>query len=234
MESGEHRGRGVLEGAFRVLEALSRSADGSRLADLARAVRLPKATVHRLLEQLVSLGAVHRHEQRYFIGRSLARLGAAWNPDPRLQHAAREPVQVLAALTGTAVVVTVLHEDRVRVVAETRCGSVEFPPMRPGDTLPDATAAGKVLLAGRAAGDRLPVERRRRQILARVGGPWLAEQHPAGVSCVAAPIWHPDGSFAGSVGAVVVRRTAPGGLAELVRRASQEITDRLPHPRSFR
>lgn len=61
--STEDRGRGVLEGAFIVLDALARVPAGAGLSALARDTGLSKATVHRLLEQLVNLGAVQRHER---------------------------------------------------------------------------------------------------------------------------------------------------------------------------
>ncbi|HEY3467141.1 MAG TPA: helix-turn-helix domain-containing protein [Amycolatopsis sp.] len=225
MDDGEHRGRGVLEGAFRLLDALSRAPGGSGLSEVARATGLPKPTAYRLLEQLVALGAAQRHDQRYYVGPSLARLGRAWQPDPGLRQAALEPARELATLTRTTVAVTVLHDDRVRVVAGSRSGGTGLPRMRMEDVVPAATAAGRVLLAGtRGTHD---------EVVARVGGPWLARRHPDGVRCLAAPVWHADGAFAGSISAVVATPTAPAGLGELVLRASRRITRRLPVSERF-
>lgn len=53
-------GRGVLEGAFALLEELARGGE-TGLSRLAARAGLPKATAHRLLNQLVAVGAVQRH-----------------------------------------------------------------------------------------------------------------------------------------------------------------------------
>ena len=218
-------GRGVLEGAFRLLDVLSRSASGAGLSEVARAAELPKATAYRLLEQLIVLGAVQHHERRYFVGRTLARLGSAWQPDPGLQRTAREPVRVLAALTSAAVAVTVLKNNQVRAVAGTRGAVTEIPRIHPEDTFSTTTAAGRILVAGNACDAGSSVERRRAHIEARVGGPVLIDRHEVvnGVCCVAAPIWQSDGTFFACVSAMVA------GLTDLVLRASREITHQLTH-----
>ena len=51
-------GRGVLDGAFAVLDALAQADEGLGLTALARASGLAKTSVHRLAEQLVTLGAM--------------------------------------------------------------------------------------------------------------------------------------------------------------------------------
>ncbi|PXX68654.1 IclR-like helix-turn-helix domain-containing protein [Nocardia tenerifensis] len=85
-------GRGVLEGAFLLLDVLAR-VDESGPSRLAAASGLPKPTVHRLLQQLVAVGAVQRRAGRYRIGPRLFSLGQAWNPAPT---AAQRPVRALA------------------------------------------------------------------------------------------------------------------------------------------
>ena len=74
-EETRSSGRGVLEGAFELLDVLARCEDGAGLSMLARATALPKPTVHRLLQQLVAQGAVQCHGPSYFIGSRLAQLG---------------------------------------------------------------------------------------------------------------------------------------------------------------
>jgi IclR helix-turn-helix domain len=51
-------GRGVLDGAFAILDALAHADEGLGLTALARASGLAKTSAHRLAEQLVTLGAV--------------------------------------------------------------------------------------------------------------------------------------------------------------------------------
>jgi hypothetical protein len=73
-------GRGVLQGAFAVLEALGQCEDGLGLTDLTRATGLAKTSAYRLAEQLVLLGAAQRVEQRYYIGRCSGALGSTGSP----------------------------------------------------------------------------------------------------------------------------------------------------------
>ncbi|ONI79900.1 hypothetical protein ALI144C_24540 [Actinosynnema sp. ALI-1.44] len=72
-------GRGVLDGAFLLLEALARFGEAGP-TQLAAATGLPKATTHRLLDQLTGLGAVRREAGRYRIGsRMFARRPEGWS-----------------------------------------------------------------------------------------------------------------------------------------------------------
>ncbi|RLK58611.1 IclR family transcriptional regulator [Actinokineospora cianjurensis] len=223
-------GRGVLEGGFRLLDLLSRAGDGMGLSQLARESGLPKATVYRLVEQLVGLGAVQRFRGRYFVGPLLSRLGACWQPIPGLQGAAREPVRVLSALTSAAVVVTVLHGDRVRVVFGTRGVVTELPRIHPADEFPISTATGRVLrLAGAAPDGVTSGEWRRAGVEFRRGGSVVVDRHEviAGLCCVAAPVLGADGALVAAVGVMVVGERVPQGVDQVVRRASSEITRNL-------
>jgi DNA-binding IclR family transcriptional regulator len=79
-----------------LLDAIGRTDGGLGLSDLRRESGLAKASAYRLAEQLVSLGAVRRHERRYYIGARLGRIGQRWEPDPPLRTAARPWVHTLA------------------------------------------------------------------------------------------------------------------------------------------
>ncbi|WP_157110519.1 helix-turn-helix domain-containing protein, partial [Nocardia anaemiae] len=78
-KSGAIGGRGVLEGAFALLEVLAHG-NAMGLTRLASAAGLPKATAYRLLNQLVAEGAVQRLGGRYRIGPRVFRLGQTWQP----------------------------------------------------------------------------------------------------------------------------------------------------------
>jgi DNA-binding IclR family transcriptional regulator len=233
--AGNLRGRGVLEGAFSVLEVLSGADGGAGLSDLARTAGLPKATAYRLVEQLVELGAVQRHGQRYFVGGLLARLGNSWQPDPGLARASREPVRLLAALTTSVTGVAVLRDERVRVVSATRGAVSDIPAIRAYDEFPRETAAGRVLLlAGQSERDEPPPDvsraewRRYHTDLRRSGTVAMTHEDKfAGVSCVAAPVRRPDGKIVGSVSALLLKPAVPAGLPELVLRAAREINRNL-------
>ena len=88
--------RGVLGGAFAVLEALAQADAGLGLSGLARASGLAKTSAYRLAEQLVGLGAIQRVDRRYYVGARVGRIGQQWQPDPLLRRAAQTTVHALA------------------------------------------------------------------------------------------------------------------------------------------
>ena len=80
---GPNPGRGVLDGAFRLLRTLPETNGPGQLSELARATGIPRPSVHRLLTQLSSVGAVERQHGRRGVpgltARVAAELGAlAW------------------------------------------------------------------------------------------------------------------------------------------------------------
>lgn len=212
-------GRGVLEGAFFLLDALASFQDGAGLSELTRAAELPKATTYRLLEQLVELGAVQRRGRRYFVGRVLARLGGAWQPYPHLRQAAREPVNTLATLSAAAVVVWALHDGKARAIISSRGVHADLMPGVPLTTeLPPQTAAGKVLFAA------LPHTQPTPRLDRRGDGVVLDQQEVMpGVCCVAVPVCNANGHTIAALSALTVSKAVPAGLAELTRRASHAI-----------
>ncbi|MHC5902792.1 IclR family transcriptional regulator [Streptomyces sp. S6] len=136
-------GRGVLEGAFALLAAVER-APGAGLTRLSAESGLPKATAHRLLEQLTALGAVERHSGGYRLGWRMFQLGQDWQPHPGLRAAAAEPACRLAELTGTVVGTAVLRRHQTLLI-EWFPGNGRTPTDR--SPRPWYTAAGKVCAA---------------------------------------------------------------------------------------
>ena len=134
-------GRGVLEGAFALLEVLDALGGRAGFAELVRAGDLPRTTTHRLLDQLTELGAVERVPDGYRIGARVFRLGESWEPE--LRALARDWLPVLSARIRAPVLLAVRREERVLVVAAEGAG------VRPGTTLPTDTAAARVLAANR-------------------------------------------------------------------------------------
>ncbi|WP_030754454.1 IclR family transcriptional regulator [Streptomyces griseus] len=180
------RGRGVLEGAFALLDALRRCGDEAGVTELALACGVPKGSAHRLLDQLVAVGAVERHGARYRVGPELYRLGQAWEPHPGLRLAARLPVQRLRAATGASVVLAVLREDQAIVVASAPGELEPLVPVRDGTAFRLDTAAGHALrgpLRGGAVLDR--------------------EDVMDGVCCAAFPVRGRDGRTVAALTALV-------------------------------
>src|ERR1700722_13958089 len=65
----------ALESAFRVLEVMSRTEDGVHVSELARTLRLPKATVFRILFTLQEIGYARKDP----VSRAYVSVrGAAW------------------------------------------------------------------------------------------------------------------------------------------------------------
>ncbi|MFF5336083.1 helix-turn-helix domain-containing protein [Streptomyces sp. NPDC013181] len=198
----------MIEGAFALLEALRRCGGEAGLTEIAVACGLPKGSAHRLLEQLLLVGAVERRGSRYRVGSQLYRLGQTWEPHPGLRWAARHPLHRLRAATGASALLTVLHEDRALTVASVP-GEVEpLVPVRNGMSFVLDTAAGRVLTdRGRSgAGSRLP------------GAVLECAEVMDGVCCAALPVRGRDGR------AVVAAIAVMTSSARALQRAAQEAS----------
>ena len=93
------------------------------------------------------------------------------------------------------------------------------------------TATGRVLYAAQPSGDvALPDcwpqrEWRRLRESVREPGATVADRQDAfpGICCVAAPVWWPDGTCAGSVTVRVLSSTLPPRLPDLVSHAARRV-----------
>jgi IclR family acetate operon transcriptional repressor len=226
-------GRGVLEGAFEILDALGRADAGLGLTELANATGLAKTTVRRLAEQLVAVGAAQRIERRYFVGPTIARLGRCWQPDPQLRQAACGPIRTLAAFAHTAAAVYVVHERRAHLVTAAVCRGHSWLP--PGDLDAESiphTAVGRVLLTTQdtgGGGGAIAVGQWRHQLDLRDWRAVVTDDPKAsqGICWVAAPVWRPDGRCAAAVAALVVAPTVLPGLKDRVVCAAGQIGQNL-------
>ncbi|MFC8791407.1 helix-turn-helix domain-containing protein [Streptomyces cinereoruber] len=204
------RGRGVLEGAFALLDALRRNGDEAGVTELALACGVPKGSVHRLLDQLVGVGAVERVGNRYRVGPQLYRLGQAWEPHPGLRPAARLPLQRLRAVTGASVVLVVMREETALTVGSVPGDLEPLLPVRDGLAFRLDTAAGKALRGPRASG----------AVLDR-------EDVMEGVCCASLPVRTPDGRTVAALAALVPAGRRLDGLAHAVAGAGAAITRAL-------
>jgi IclR family acetate operon transcriptional repressor len=229
-------GRGVLDGAFAVLEALAETDGGLGLTALAGACGLAKTSAHRLAEQLVALGAVQRVHHRYYIGARIGRIGQRWQPDPVLRQAAQAPVHTLAVQSRAMASLRILHEDKLRVICTTAPRGHAYLP-NPADRESTArTATGRVLYATTAGTDGglpgcwTPREwRRLRESIREVHATVVDHQDAfPGICCVSAPVWWPNGTCAGAVTALVQAAKPTPNLRDLVVCAARSIGARLP------
>jgi DNA-binding IclR family transcriptional regulator len=229
--SDDCAGRGVLDGAFAVLEALAHADDGLGVTALARASGLAKASAYRLAEQLVSLSAVQRVQHRYYIGARIGRIGQRWQPDPLLRRAAQAPVHTLAVQSRAMASLRILREDRLRVICTTVPSGRAYMPS-PADRQSTArTATGRVLYATQPASNgALPgcwTAREWRQLRESIRDLHAVviddQQAFPGICCVAAPVWWPNGTCAGAVTAVVQGAKPTPDLRDLVVCAARRI-----------
>ncbi|MFI9408175.1 IclR family transcriptional regulator [Nocardia sp. NPDC052316] len=232
MEKAALGGRGVLEGAFALLEAL---ADGDELGltQLASAAGLPKATAYRLLNQLVAEGAVQRRSGRYQIGPRVFRLGQTWQPARLLRAASARPLGQLTATSdrgGFSLAVT----DRGHTMLIGGIGreiDAVFP-LRAGTLLPSGTAAEQVLAIGHPNHQPpegfSPREWSRQVTLARERGlAYDTDLSRFGLACVAAPVRGPGGEVVAALAATVGELNRLPALAEAVLRTAGLVSANL-------
>jgi DNA-binding IclR family transcriptional regulator len=105
----------VVAAAFALLGALEAEGGKAGLTALARRSGLPNATAHRLLGQLIAVGAVERRARRYALGSVLHRLGSGWEPWRGLREAARVPLQAIAR-SGAELILAAITDERLMVV----------------------------------------------------------------------------------------------------------------------
>ncbi|MFH8989367.1 helix-turn-helix domain-containing protein [Streptomyces sp. NPDC017940] len=202
--TGTPAGRGVLEGAFALLEELARLGE-ARLTDLAEGTGLPKATVHRLLCQLAGLGAVEQHRGRYRIGPTFVRLGRTRDHHRLLGRAADLPLRQLTASTAATVCVVAPSAAGMTVVHGIPGLLRECFPHLPGQVLPPDSAAHVVFGAFEQPADPAPghtaAQWARRLVRARERGAEVHEyKGDARCVCLAAPVHTASGRVVAAIG----------------------------------
>ncbi|MFJ9592164.1 IclR family transcriptional regulator [Streptomyces virginiae] len=231
-------GRGVLEGAFALMEVLAHG-DEVGLTRLAADAELPKATAHRLLGQLVALGAVQSCSGRYRLGPRTFRLGQAWHPARALRAASARPLRELASASGRLTVsLSVPEAGHAVVVGSTRSEVDDVFALRPGVVLPPGSAAELILTASapgagapagwsRAAWSREAARAREQGMAFQYG------QCVSALSCVAAPVFSDAGHVVAAVAATALDGKRIAALGEAVVRTAAMVSanlSRLPAP----
>jgi DNA-binding IclR family transcriptional regulator len=192
------------------LEAILASFDGSdhalALSEISHRVGLPKSTVHRLANQLCSVGWLERNSGGYRVGLRLLELGSVALKRTGLREVAFKHLYSLALKTGgLATHLAIL--DRGEVVYLDRIAMTRFNlPSRVGGRAPAyCTALGKAMLAfaDQAGQDSALADMPRRteftitdpramqaelETIRRTGVAYDREEAYRGLCCVAAPI----------------------------------------------
>jgi IclR family acetate operon transcriptional repressor len=179
----EGRGRGVLEGAFAILKALPFSPQEGQVAALADVTRIPRSSVHRLLDQLVGVGVVSLSYGRYLLTSEMLVMAELNEPVVNFRPVAERYLQVLRERTG-ATVTCVVSEGTSAYVLNVVPGAEKLPAdLYPGRQLPPGAAASLLLAPGRtgAEGQQFVTDR---------------EDVIPGLTCYATKIRFPDGRVA--------------------------------------
>ncbi|HNP65437.1 MAG TPA: IclR family transcriptional regulator [Woeseiaceae bacterium] len=225
---------GALSKGFRILEAVRTASDEPSFSDIVAATGLPKATVHRLLNELVALGALTYDEgsRCYRFGLLLAKLGAAVAATYDVRQVARPHIEALHRKTGHVVTLGIRDDDNGIYLdkIESKDFGIRLH-SEVGKSFPlHCTAMGKVLLANadeslinRIAGRRLRSYTEKtitsgqqlRDELENTRQRGYAidnEEITRGLICVAAPVYGIDGKLAAALSC-----TVPGYVLEETR-----------------
>ncbi len=206
---GPHRG---VERIATILKMVSASAEGLRLADLAKGLDAPRSSVHSLLKGLVSVDFLTERDGRYVIGTGVARLLTPQRV-ASLIDTAREEIEALNRLFNETVLLgTVVDEEVVYVLQVESSHSIHYTAKLGEPRPPYPTTTGKLVLASRddawvaSFRESLPPGERAefdRQIgmVRRTGLAYNREETVKGVTAVAAGVNDRDGA---TVGAIVV------------------------------
>ena len=240
--------------AFSVLERISRE-PSLTLEKLSRDVRLAKATAHRLLNTLRTLGYVRRDEQdRWAMTLKLFNTGSRALDHLDLYAAARPVAEELAEHLGESVHMGVLDGDAAVYVLKIESKHTIRMFSRIGRRIPlHCTAIGKVLLAftpreerdatlrtmrlaphtARTLTARVAVEAELDKVR-RLGFALDDEEHEHGIRCIGAPVFGHTGEVLAALSASwpSFRFPADGfeAATQAVRVAAARISTILGHP----
>ncbi len=205
----------ALTKGFRVLEAVTAANTSLTFSEIVEATAIPKASVHRLLRELVELSALTYDEssRRYQGGLALAALGASVIANYDVRQTARASLERLHQTTGYVATLGIRDGERGTYIDKIEpAGFMIRLHSEVGKSFPlHCTAMGKILLAFSDAATISKVTRRKlkqytsntitdgkalRKELETVGENGFAvdrEEITRGLVCVAAPIVGLDG-----------------------------------------
>ena len=240
---------GVLDRAFCLLGSFTAATPRLSLAQLQRRSGLPLTTVHRLVGQLVALGALEPDAGGYRVGVRLWELGALAPRAHGLRQAALPFLEDLYEATHENVQLVVLDGLEALVVERISGRSAVPLVSRAGGRLPlHASSGGLVLLAHGgpelldavlAAGlvrhteRTATTEHRLRAVLADVrrdGVVVCDRQLDPGSLAVAAPVRDAAGTVCAALSVVVGAGSSPAPLVPAVRAAARGVSRTLARP----
>lgn len=205
--------------AFTILTQVSRAGgNGLSFAEIVRQTVLPKASTHRLLKEMVEIGALtfDAPTKNYRCGLLLARLGAGVTAEYDIRVKARPHLEALQKATGQVATLGILNGDAGVYIDKVEGNDFGIRlHSEIGKAFPlHATAMGKVLMAFGEGGvmipDKLP-SYTDKTITSRVklkaecqkvraqGFAIDNEEITRGLVCYAAPVFGADGKCVGAI-----------------------------------
>lgn len=141
-------GRTVLQRIAAIMDVFDDESDQAlSLVDLSSRAHLPKSTVHRLAEQLRSVGWLERDHAGYRVGMRMFELGGLAHQRNRLRDAAFPHLLALATKTGMSAQLGVLDGRDVVYLERVLVGDYRIPTRLGGRMPAHCTALGKAMLA---------------------------------------------------------------------------------------
>jgi DNA-binding IclR family transcriptional regulator len=137
----------VLGRSASIMQAFDGGQQVLSLADLNKRTRLPKSTLHRLVDQLCQVGWLERDHGGYRVGLRMFELGTLAADGNRLHEAAFPHLQALASRTGLAAQLAILDRAEVVYLERIVVGPVRLPTRRGGRKPAYCTALGKAMAA---------------------------------------------------------------------------------------
>src|ERR1700690_308577 len=137
----------VLGRSAAIMEAFNCAQPVLSLADLNKRTRLPKSTLHRLVDQLCQVGWLERDHGGYRVGLRMFEFGTLAVDGTRLHEAAFPHLQALASRTGLAAQLAILDHAEVVYLERIVVGPIRLPTRRGGRKPAYCTALGKAMAA---------------------------------------------------------------------------------------
>jgi DNA-binding IclR family transcriptional regulator len=148
MSDGRSDDRSVLSRTMRILQSFRAEDRGVGLSELTRRTGLPKATVHRIAQDLVAARMLAATDRGYRLGRGLFELGMLAAPERSLIEVAIPFMQDLFLRTQETVHLGILEGTEVVYISKIGSHRQAPTPTRLGGRMPlYCTAIGKALLA---------------------------------------------------------------------------------------
>ena len=215
----------ALSKGFHILRAVTASSAGLTFSEVVDETEIPKASAHRLLQELVELTALTFDEssRRYRGGLLLAHLGASVTASYDVRRIARPQLEKLHSSTGNVATLGIRDDDQGIYIDKIEpAGFIIRLHSEVGKRFPlHSTAMGKVLLAHSDAETISKITRRKLQAFTdntitdgqalrselddvlKQGYAVDREEITRGLVCVAAPIYGLDGEVVAAISCTI-------------------------------